>query len=249
MKVLSDNTAARLLRHLDAAEGGITPRRIPRGASTTPPAPMWQIHVAQDGAVTVDGGDVYAGGQRHTLGQTDLGTATGSSLVVWQDGEDGGTLTLESSSWQPEEGASYRIIGEVVRGEGTSAWFSKQYVHGPIEADGNHFGDAENAESASTWNQSDETPAILEITGETKCKVLVDRRGNIISWTSSEDGEVPDTPTPPTPPPTCGNPLNDPVSDNPLDDPAAGGGGDGDDDTGNPLDSEGDGGYTPACSP
>lgn len=120
---------------------------------------------------------------------------------------------------------------------------------GVVDLGGDHFGGAENAETAENWKQADETPAILEIGEGTKCKILVDSRGNVISWTSSEDGGDPDTPTPPTPPPTCGNPLNDPVSDNPLDDPAGGGREVGDDDTGNPLDAEGDGGYTPACSP
>ena len=225
MKVLSDNTASRLLRHLDAAEGGITPRRIPRGASTTPPAPMWQIHVAPStGVVTVDGGDVYANGTRYTLEPADLGTASEASLVVWHDGEDdgedGGEITLESSSWEPEVGETYRIIGEVRQDDATSPWYSWQFVHGPIEADGNHgdhFGNAEEAESRTEWEQSEEVPAILEIDNTTRYRVLVDSRGNVISW--GEDAEEP---------PPCGNPLNY-------------------DDVYNPLNYEGPGGYTPEC--
>lgn len=135
MKVLSDNTASRLLRHLDAAEGGITPRRIPRGASTTPPAPMWQIHVTPAGEVTVDGGDVYVGGQRHTLVPAELGLATGDSLVVWLDDGSGGYLSLETSSWSPDPDTAFRVIGEVRQDDSSSPFHSKQYVSGPIEAD------------------------------------------------------------------------------------------------------------------
>lgn len=251
MKVLSDNTADRLLRHLDAAEGGITPRRIPRGASTTPPAPMWQIHVTAAGAVTVDGGDVYANGTRYTLEPADLGTASEASLVVWHDGEDGGEITLESSSWEPDDGEAYRIIGEVRQGDATSPWYSRQLVHGPIEADGNHFGSADDAESRTEWEQTEEVPAILDLDGATRFKILVDSRGNIVSWTSGEEGEEPEDPeNPREPAPPCGNPLNDSDDSNPLDRPegAGGGGGGGNaQEDHNPLDYEGDGGFTPTC--
>lgn len=242
MKVLSDNTADRLLRHLDAAEGGATPRRIPRGASTTPPARMWQIHVTAGGAVTVDGGDVYANGTRHTLEPADLGTVTENSLVVWHaaanhNGDDeeseadetrdeGGTITLESASWTPAD-EIYRIIGEVSREDADSVWQSKQCVHGPIEVD-LHFGNAEDAETRESWDLAEEVPAILEIPdseGNPVVKVLVDSRGNVVSW----GPDIVD-------PPPCGNPLNRDDDYNPLNTPVD-----------HPLDHEGDGGFTPEC--
>jgi hypothetical protein len=111
-----------------------------------------------------------------------------------------------------------------------------------------HFGDAEDAETRTAWEQSEEVPAILELDNETKYKVLVDSRGNIISWTSGEGGEEPETPAAPTPPPACGNPLNETVDSNPLDGEGAGGGnGREEGDDYNPLNYEGDGGYTPKC--
>ncbi len=133
MKVLSDNTAARLLRHLDAAEGGATPRRIPRGAPTTPPALMWQIHVVPStGVVTVDGGDVYADGTRYTLDPADLGTASEASLVVWSydpDGPAGGAISLMSSVSSLT--CPFRVLGAI--NETNSVYTSEQYCSNPIE--------------------------------------------------------------------------------------------------------------------
>ena len=133
MKVLSDNTAARLLRHLDAAEGGAAPRRIPRGASTTPPALMWQIHVVPStGVVTVDGGDVYANGTRYTLANSSPGTATGYTLVVWSydpDGPAGGAISLMSSVSSLT--CPFRVLGAI--NETNSVYTSEQYCSNPIE--------------------------------------------------------------------------------------------------------------------
>ena len=114
-----------------------------------------------------------------------------------------------------------------------------------------HFGDAEDASAADSWNVADGKPAILKLKdadGNVIAKVLVDSRGNIVSWGVADEGGEPDDPTPPKDPPPCGNPLND-VSgddDNPLEDLGGGGGGDPQDDH-NPLDYEGSGGYTPEC--
>ncbi len=132
MKLLSDNTADRILRHLDATEGA-APRRTPRGASTTPPAPMWQIHVTPAGAVTVDGGDVYADSRRYSLGTSTLGTISDDSFVVWQAGANGGQISLATTL--DYVGNCYRVIGEISESS-TGLWQSKQYVFGPIEADG-----------------------------------------------------------------------------------------------------------------
>lgn len=120
-----------------------------------------------------------------------------------------------------------------------------------------HFGDAEDASEAESWSVANETPGILNISdvdGNVLAKILVDSRGNIVSWgVADEDGE-PDDPTPPKDPPPCGNPINDvtDADDNPLedsDDGPGGGGGGGGDPQGdyNPLDYEGPGGYTPEC--
>lgn len=107
-----------------------------------------------------------------------------------------------------------------------------------------HFGDAEDARKRNSWSVADDKPAILDLG---TAKILVDSRGNVISWNmkSGGDGEEssPDDPTPPSAPPPCGNPLNDTDDDdyNPLNDT--------DDDDYNPLNYEGEGGYTPACDP
>ena len=90
-----------------------------------------------------------------------------------------------------------------------------------------HFGNAEDAESRTEWEQTEEVPAILKIDNEKKYKILIDSRGNVVSW--GEDAEEP---------PPCGNPLNRDDDYNPV-----GGGGA----TSHPLDGEGDGGYTPTC--
>lgn len=244
MKVLSDNTADRLLRHL-AGDG--TPARpmTPRAAPTTQPARMWQIHVTTGGAVTVDGGDIYADGGRFTLATSNLGTAAGNALVIWTPGTDGGSLSL--STEVPASG-NFRVIGAIVQ-DGASHFSSRQFIGEPIVAGGSgiHFGDAEDAEVAESWSVADGTPAILDIG---RAKVLVDSRGNVISWNAAAgadagDDDEPADPEAPSPPPPCGNPLNRQDDYHPL----GGGGGKDHDDDYNPLNYEGDGGFTPECGP
>ena len=116
---------------------------------------------------------------------------------------------------------------------------------------GIHFGDAEDAGTLDSWNVADGKPAILKLAdadGNVIAKVLVDSRGNIVSWEAAGDGGEPADPAPRQPAPPCGNPLNDTSSsdDNPLE--GGGGGGEsGPADDRNPLNDAGDGGYTPEC--
>ena len=131
MKVLTDNTADKLTRLLADGGGLQQPRRV-RGASTTPPAPMWQIHVVPStGVVTVDGGDVYADGTRYTLSASSPGTASGDMLVVWQGGTGGGSVSLLASL----SGLSdpFRVLGSVVLDQASSTFSSRQFVGEPIE--------------------------------------------------------------------------------------------------------------------
>lgn len=185
MKLLSDNTADRLLRHLNAVEGGITPRRIPRGASTTPPAPMWQIHVVPStGVVTVDGGDVYADGTRYTLANSSPGTATGDTLVVWSydsDGPAGGTISLMSSV--SSLGYPFRVLGAI--NENDSVYTSEQYCSNPIEIGG---GAAPGPDASGT--------AIAKPLGGTDYNAAED------SWTWGETDQATGKPTYPVYNPT-----------------------------------------------
>ena len=131
MKVLSDNTADKLVRLLSDG-GGLTQPRRARGAPTTPPARMWQIHVTPSGGVvTVDGGDVYADGARHTLAASSPGTASATSYVVWQGGTGGGSVSLVDAL----SGLSdpYRVLGRVVFDQSDSTYHVEQFVGEPIE--------------------------------------------------------------------------------------------------------------------
>lgn len=180
MKVLSDNTADRLLRHLNAAEGGITPRRIPRGASTTPPAPMWQIHVVPStGVVTVDGGDVYADGTRYTLAASSPGTASGDMFVVWQGGTGGGSVSLLASL----SGLSdpFRVLGSVVLDQASSTFSSRQFVGEPIEVGG----------AGATSGPDASGTAIAKVLGGTDYNAAED------TWEYGETVEVPVDPEDP----------------------------------------------------
>ena len=186
MKVLSDNTADRLLRHLDAAEGGVTPRRIPRGAPTTPPARMWQIHVVPStGVVTVDGGDVYADGTRYTLADSSPGTASANMYVVWQNGTGGGSVSLVSGL----SGLSdpFRVIGRVVLDQATSTFSSRQYVGEPIEVGGG--GGVSPGPDASG-------AAVAKVLGGTDYNAATD------SWTYGDIDEITGKPTYPVYNPT-----------------------------------------------
>lgn len=254
MKVLSDNTADKLLRLL-AGSGTPSPRAVPRPAPTTPPPVNWRLSVVPStGEVSVGQGAVYMDGERTVVPEAEVGTATENHLVVWK-ASDG--ITLEADDWEPdEETGEFRVLGEVRHDE--RAGFSvRQLVFDPIEiSSGMHFGDAEDAAEAKSWSVADETPGILNISdadGNVLAKILVDSRGNIVSWGVADEGGEPDDPTPPKDPPPCGNPIND-VSgddDNPLEDLGGGGGGGGGggdpQDDHNPLDYEGPGGYTPKC--
>ena len=112
-----------------------------------------------------------------------------------------------------------------------------------------HFGDAEDAKAEDSWSVADDKPAILKIKGST-VKVLVDSRGNIISWKRNPDSsdtpedtdDDPDDPESPATPPPCGNPLNRVDDSDPF-----GGNVEDEDNDRNPLDYEGDGGFTPTC--
>ena len=131
MKVLSNNTADKLVRFLSDG-GGLTQPRRARGSSTTPPARMWQIHVTPSGGVvTVDGGDVYADGSRYTLAASSPGTASGDMFVVWQGGSGGGSVALLASL----SGLSdpFRVLGSVVLDQASSTFSSRQFVGEPIE--------------------------------------------------------------------------------------------------------------------
>lgn len=112
-----------------------------------------------------------------------------------------------------------------------------------------HFGDAEDAKAEDEWSVADDKPAILKIK-DSIVKVLVDSRGNIISWKRKPDSAGPDYPDEDDPddlgdpmapaiPPPCGHPLNAEPGGGPFDDY--------EDDDRHPLDYEGDGGYTPIC--
>ena len=242
MKVLSDNTADKLLRLL-SGDGTPQRRMTPRAAPTLAPALMWQIHVTSAGVVTVDGGDVYHGGERFTLAASEPGTADGNALVIWTAGTGGGSITLATSLSGVT--GDFRVLGAIVKDD-AGRFTSRQFVGEPIETGSSaiHYGDAEGATTATSWSIADGTPAILDIG---RAKVLVDSRGNVISWNASsgggEGGDEPADPEAPTAPPPCGNPLNDTEEEdyNPLD-PT-----DDDSDDYNPLNYEGPGGYTPKC--
>ncbi len=113
-----------------------------------------------------------------------------------------------------------------------------------------HFGDAEDAATVDSWSIADDTPAILEFGGDDwRARILIDTRGNIISYNVGDE-DTP-TPTPPREAPLCGNPLNAIDDQHPLGDDNNGGGGGGggkaEADDYNPLNYEGDGGFTPTC--
>lgn len=244
----------------------------PPGVRTRPPRRPWEAVAALDpengwslrvfaGLAVLDGkqlaapadaagSDVESGLSWFDVGREDFGGESGYLVVA--AGEDGWELRREEEA--AGEGGD----------EASGPWRAIAWIDWPAEAapkirqldigvvdlgGGIHFGDAADAESRTEWEQTEEVPAILALDNETKYKILIDSRGNVVSWTSAEDGEEPDNPTPPSPPPTCGNPLNDADDSNPLDrrPPEHGGSGNADADDHNPLDYEGDGGFTPSC--
>jgi hypothetical protein len=154
-----------------------------------------------------------------------------------------------ATSVEPATGAAAYPVAHCQAADGGGLKIVQLRLGALYVADGGsaaHFGNAEDAEVAETWSVADGTPAILDVTKG--AKVLVDTRGNVISWNagSGEDPETPiDDPSAPAAPPECGNPLNEVVDDNPLDGPGGAGAAP---DVENPLDHEGEGGYTPKCS-
>ncbi len=204
MKVLSDNTADKLVRLL-AGSGTPPPRQVERPAPTTPPALMWQIHVTFEGAVTVDGGDIYRDGTRYTLDPSAPGNAEGDCLVVWS-GSGAGSVSLATPG--ATLGKPFRILGKIKKDGDTFS--SIQYIACPIElySAGSGGGDG-GGDGGDDGGDDEETPG----------------------------GQNPD----PNNPPPCGNPLNANDDDDPLSDDA------GDDGDYNPLNYEGEGGYTPTC--
>ena len=199
MKVLSDNTADKLLRHL-AGTGTPPPRQVNRPAPTIPPALMWQIHVSFDGTVNVDGGDIYRNGTRFTLDASSPGTAEGDCLVVWS-GTGAGSISLVTPGSSLD--SPFRILGKIQKdGE---AFFSTQYINCPLELYSSHSGGGGGDDGGDDGEGDEETP-----------------------------GQNVD----PNNPPPCGNPLNANDDDDPLS---------GDDGDHNPLNYEGEGGYTPTC--
>lgn len=206
MKVLTDNTADKLLRHL-AGNGTPPPRTVPRPAPTTAPALMWQIHVTAEGDVTVDGGDIYRDGTRYTLEASSPGSADGERLVVWS-GSGAGAVSLVAPGATLRK--PYRILGKVRKDKREGAvFYSVQYIACPIEIYTSSSGGGDGGgDGGDDGGGDEETPG----------------------------GQNPD----PNNPPPCGNPLN--ANDDP--DPFAEDGGD---DDYNPLNYEGDGGYTPKC--
>ncbi len=110
-----------------------------------------------------------------------------------------------------------------------------------------HFGNAADAATVDSWSIADDTPAILDFGGDDwRARILIDSRGNIISYNVGDE-DTP-APTPPRDAPLCGNPLNVIDDQHPLgDNNNGGGGGEAEADDYNPLNYEGDGGFTPTC--
>lgn len=243
------------------APGGtsLPPKPSAAPARIDPPAERFAAWIAWDTAdegyrVRVRKGAVRdAAGNGLTLSATDLtdkgdwweGEATGGEIAAEDDGDGGWKLVIGEPSGSP----AWRIPLASVSAEPGGRPVIAQYRAGDQTA-GGHFGDAEGAAERAAWTQSEEVPAVLSLDGETAVKVLVDSRGNIMSWTSAESGESPETPTNPyEPAPVCGNPLNASgggAGRNPLDGQGGSAESRNSDDY-NPLDYEGDGGYTPKC--
>ena len=247
----------------------------PPGVRTRPPRRPWEVVAALDpegggwslrvfaGLAVLDGkqlaapadaagSDVESGLSYFDVGRDAFGGESGF-LVVAAGEEDGWELRREEEAageGGDEASGPWRAIAWI-DWPADAAPKIRQLDIGVVDLGGGiHFGDAADAESRTEWEQTEEVPAILDLDGATRYKVLVDSRGNIISWTSGEEGEEPEDPSNPREPaPPCGNPLNDADDSNPLDRPegAGGGGGGNAQEDHNPLDYEGDGGFTPTC--
>jgi len=173
--------------------------------------------------------------------------AGGATVAAIADGEGGWTLRLLASG-ATASGDAWPVA-DVGAADG-HATKVRQLRTGDISigSSGIHYGDAEGAEKADSWSIADGTPAILDIG---RAKVLIDSRGNVISWNAASGGgggeDEPDDPEAPSAPPPCGNPLNATDDDDPLLGHGGGGSGGTTDNDYNPLDYEGPGGFTPTC--
>ena len=262
MKVLSDKTAARLLSHLDAAETEHPRHRPRRGAATTPPAPLWQIHLDGDD-VRVDRGLYLADGAWRLTEPTVAGEFLARAYVVGRP--DGASIAFSVEADPDEAGAPYHLFGRLFE-TGNSERYVEQYEGGPVAID-SHWGAVEPlvelaADGDGEWHavkrsggdaepQAVAESSLVDIDVDADGKVTakryrtrtVDSRGNVVAISErtedaapdpgeAEEGGGGDDPFPP-----CGNPLNGGGDDNPLDD----------DLPDNPLDGEGGGGFSPAC--
>lgn len=260
MKILSDNTADRILRHL-AGEG--TPPRVmtPRAAPSSAPARLWQIHVVPaTGEVTVDAGRAICEDGWHEVAASSPGTAEGGEYVVCSIGEDGAPAVTLAADLADVSGP-FAVIGRVLQ-SGDSVFFVEQYVSNPIILH-LHWGDKEDPAETTPWaapaaDASDARPLILPIVSSvdvegksyTQHTAVIDTRGNvrIVGDPEEKEADGEEETDPPKEPPHCGHPLNEPPDD---DNPLAGGGGgqssEDEEDDDHPLEHEGPGGYTPAC--
>lgn len=269
MKVLSDKTARRLIEHLDAS--GRSSRATPRGAATTPPANIWQIHVIpSSGIVSIDHGYYYHGGEWHESPATEIGQASGGELVVATADNDGLHISLCDENSLPD--GDFRVIGKI-SGDGELGFGVRQYESGPLWfGSADHWGETEPlvelpADGGGDWRAMKEAgaggepsavaeSALVDIELDDEGRVTarhyrtrtIDAKGNVVAISDrAEDDADPDPGAPDaggdTPP--CGHPLNADDDYHPL----AGGGASAaqDDDDSHPLDHEGPGGYTPNC--
>lgn len=131
MKVLSDNTADKLLRLLSGS-GAPPPRAVPRPAPTAPDILNWRITVnPASGVVNVGKGVVYFDGVRSVVPAAQVGTASGPCLVVWES--PGGISLSSSSNYSPSSSVNYhRILGEIVV-DGFGRFSARQHHTDPLE--------------------------------------------------------------------------------------------------------------------
>ena len=131
MKVLSDNTADKLLRLL-AGSGTPPPRSVSRPAPTAPDVLNWRISVnTETGVVNVGKGVVYVGGVRTVVPAAQVGTATASCLVVWES--PGGISLTSSTSYTPSASVNhFRVLGEIVKGA-DNRYSVRQHHSDPLE--------------------------------------------------------------------------------------------------------------------
>jgi hypothetical protein len=97
---------------------------------------MWQIHVTYEGAVTVDGGDVYRNKARYALDAADLGKVDGDCLVVWSGSGSGAVSVVEPGDTLRKP---FRILGKIKKNEGSFA--AIQYIAAPLEIYSGDSGD------------------------------------------------------------------------------------------------------------